>query len=185
MKLLAPTPNTEISEKLSLVASIPGATTTAAVLHAPCIFCDVRAEKGFDILLETDEFVVFRDIRPACAHHLQVVPKKHIDNVRSLSAEHVGLISRMRDAGHEVLDALGVPSAPGSRRLGFHIPPYISIGHLHLHVQALPYRSTFGGWRYPVRRGGAGKSKGWSMFSEVSQTLEILQRGGKVRIGPC
>ena len=34
------------------VASVIGASTVAALLPVPCIFCDVRPERGFQILFE-------------------------------------------------------------------------------------------------------------------------------------
>ncbi|KAH7103569.1 HIT-like protein [Auriculariales sp. MPI-PUGE-AT-0066] len=168
------------------IAARPGMGTAISMLPVPCIFCDVRSEKGFRIVFEDDELVVFTDINPASSHHLQVVPKNHIDNVRSLCIEDVALVRRMKAAGNKALDMLGVPSSPDSRRLGFHIPPYISIGHLHMHVQGLPFKSMFRGWRYPVRTGnGRTTTKGFSMFADVDQTLSILESGGRVKIGSC
>ncbi|KAH7101013.1 HIT-like protein [Auriculariales sp. MPI-PUGE-AT-0066] len=167
-------------------ASRTGAATISAAAGAHCIFCNVRAGKGFHILFEDDELVVFRDIKPASKHHLQVVPKRHIDNVRSLRARDVSLVKKLRTAAHRVLDSLGAPSYAGARRLGFHIPPYISVGHLHLHAHALPFKNAVRGWKYPVRVGnGRTTSKGFSWFVEVDQAVAILERGGKVKIGSC
>lgn len=70
-------------------------------------------------------------------------------------------------------------------RLGFHIPPYISVPHLHMHVQALPYRSFLRRLKYPVAAGGKGHEKGFSWFAEAEQTVRLLEKGIQVRILPC
>lgn len=83
---------------------------------------------------------------------------------------------------HRVTDTLG--------RMGFHIPPFNSVNHLHLHLHALPYRK---GLKYPVSRGlkyliskgWNGKSKGFSWFIEVDQAIEILQQGKAIGVLPC
>ncbi|KZV93982.1 HIT-like protein [Exidia glandulosa HHB12029] len=152
----------------------------------PCVFCNVSRERGFDIVLEDDELVVFRDINPASAHHLQVVPKRHIDNVKSLRARDVDLVRGMRAAGTKALDSLGVPADPNLRRLGFHIPPYISVGHLHMHAHALPFKNRLRAAKYPVRTTTAkGKHKGFSWFVEVDQAIDILENGRTVKIRSC
>lgn len=153
-----------------------------AAMLQPCIFCDVSVERGFDIILEDDDIVVFRDINPASVHHLQVVPKRHIDNVKSLRAKDADLVRRMRAAGMKALDLL---DAGADRRLGFHIPPYISVGHLHMHAHALPFKNRLRAAKYPVRPGGKGKHKGFSWFAEAEQTIAILESGGTVKIRPC
>ncbi|OSD06501.1 HIT-like protein [Trametes coccinea BRFM310] len=146
----------------------------------PCIFCGVSKESGFNV---NEKYVVFTDINPSSQHHLQVAPRRHIESIKSLDKSHVQMIKDMIEIGHEVLDNLDVP--PNLRRLGFHIPPYISVGHLHMHVQALPYRSILRRLKYPVVRGRSGRDKGLSWFVEAEQAVRILEKGARVRILPC
>ena len=69
--------------------------------------------------------------------------------------------------------------------LGFHIPPYISVHHLHMHVQALPYRSWLRRMKYPIVSGPSGREKGFSWFVEAEQAVRLLEKGVQVRILPC
>lgn len=70
-------------------------------------------------------------------------------------------------------------------RMGFHIPPFNSVNHLHLHVQALPYLSRLRQLKYPVAKGFGTFDKGLSWFSEVGQTIRILEKGSSVGTFPC
>jgi len=129
------------------------------------------------------DFVAFRDYNPSALHHYLVIPKRHIDSVKSLSYEDVALVERMMEIGHHILNNLDVPD--NSRRMGFHIPPFNSVDHLHLHVQGLPYKSIFRHAKYPVVHGYGRLAKGFSWFSEVTQTIAILQTHGRVKVVPC
>ncbi|KAL0945497.1 hypothetical protein HGRIS_000981 [Hohenbuehelia grisea] len=145
-----------------------------------CIFCAVSVENGFDIVWENQSFVAFRDHRPAALHHIQLIPRTHIESVKALSKADIQLAQEMEEIGHHILDELGV--ARNMRRLGFHIPPFNTVSHLHLHVQALPYNSFWRRLKYPViSAGGTGKyQKGPSWFAEVGQVIRILERDGRV-----
>ncbi|TFK45813.1 HIT-like protein [Heliocybe sulcata] len=150
---------------------------------ADCVFCRVSVENGFDIVWEDGNFTVFRDYNPSAVHHFQVIPKKHVENVKVLRKDDVELVKTMGAIGHRALDSLNVPIA--ARRLGFHVPPYNSVGHLHLHVQALPYKSAARRWKYPVIEGSRSNCKGFSWFISLEQTVDILDRGAKVTVFPC
>lgn len=105
--------------------------------HQDCIFCMISQgkDKETQILKENEELVCFRDIYPAAPHHYLVIPKEHIVNCLSLQLSHHSLVERMTEMGKAVLQDQGV-SDMKDIKLGFHIPPYISVDHLHLHVVA-------------------------------------------------
>ncbi|RPD61218.1 HIT-like protein [Lentinus tigrinus ALCF2SS1-7] len=157
--------------------------TGCALPSAPCVFCGASKENGFDVIWENDRYIVFTDINPAAQHHLQVIPKRHIESVKSLRRADAIMVREMMEIGHKVLDDMYV--SPNLRRLGFHIPPYISVSHLHLHVQALPYRSFLRRLKYPVVNGRKGQEKGFSWFVDAEQAARILANDNRVRIMPC
>ena len=47
-----------------------------------CLFCRIaRREVPAEIVLETEEALVFRDINPVAPTHLLVIPKRHVENI--------------------------------------------------------------------------------------------------------
>jgi hypothetical protein len=66
-------------------------------------------------------------------------------------------------------------------KMGFHIPPFSSVHHLHLHVLVPPYNFR-GKFKYPARY-KSGKEKGWSWFVAVDQVQTILERGQRIGLG--
>ncbi|KAF9007407.1 HIT-like domain-containing protein [Cyathus striatus] len=148
-----------------------------------CTFCNVSVEAGFNVVYEDDEFFAFKDHKPAAVHHIQVIPKAHIDSVKSLRQEDAELVKHMETIGHKLLDKFDVDKS--MRVMGFHIPPFNSVYHLHLHVQAMPYTSSRRAAKYPVSIGYGTHQKGFSWFVEVGQAIRILEQGHRIQVLPC
>lgn len=74
-----------------------------------CIFCKiVNREIPAEIVHETDNVLIFRDIRPSAPVHLLLIPKKHIPTFFELGPEDAGLIGELHLAAAEVADKLGL-----------------------------------------------------------------------------
>ncbi|KAJ7082939.1 HIT-like domain-containing protein [Mycena belliarum] len=148
-----------------------------------CQFCHVSAKNGFDVVWENEFFVAFRDRKPASEHHIQLIPRKHIASVKSLRKEDAALeVRTMKSIGEELLDDLGLSAS--MRVLGFHIPPFNSVNHLHLHVQGLPYNGLRRA-KYHLSSGFGPFHKGFGWFIEAEQAARSLESGHIIGVFPC
>uniref|UniRef100_A0A3Q0R1Z3 HIT domain-containing protein n=1 Tax=Amphilophus citrinellus TaxID=61819 RepID=A0A3Q0R1Z3_AMPCI len=82
-----------------------------------------------------DELVCFRDVKPGATHHYLVIPRMHIDNCKTLKAICLLTVEQMEQMGRRILEKNKV-SDLDDIRLGFHLPPFSSVPHLHLHALA-------------------------------------------------
>lgn len=133
-------------------------------------------------MAESDEFLVFRDRNPAAKEHLLVTSRQHIESVRTLTMDDIPLLKTMEEAGKRALLNLGHPE--DTHVFGYHIPPFNSINHLHLHAQALPYQGARKKVKYP-RSERHDNMKGWTWFIESSQVQRTLEAHRNVTIKPC
>uniref|UniRef100_A0A8C6SLL1 HIT domain-containing protein n=1 Tax=Neogobius melanostomus TaxID=47308 RepID=A0A8C6SLL1_9GOBI len=118
------------------------------------------------------ELVCFRDLKPGATHHYLIVPKTHIDNCTKLGPDHIQLVEQMQDLGMRILQMNKVSDLEDIR-MGFHVPPFSSVPHLHLHALApasdMCHRS--------IRR--YGPQSHW--FITVDNVLSQLKTRGKVK----
>lgn len=123
-----------------------GVTYDAEGAVTKCLFCDINARKEpGTIVHETDEMVVFRTVRPYTDSHLLVVPRAHVQSVSSLKGEKdAQMVQRMVDVGTQALELLQ-PGLAATATFCFHIPPFNSIDHLHLHAIGNPDTMTMVG----------------------------------------
>ena len=111
-----------------------------------CIFCRIQQKREVAaIIFEDDEFVVFKNIDPATKLHLLVTPRQHIRNLKSLqSIEDANLVKKMKEVGEKAIlsvDSRAIDYKP--IQFCFHVPPYNSIDHLHMHAIAFPHQMTY------------------------------------------
>lgn len=102
-----------------------------------CVFCKiVKKEIPSDILRESEDAVIFNDIRPSAPVHYLVVPKKHISSIKEVAHEDEALLGHLVLMAKEAADALNL----SGYKLVFNVGRDGGqiIDHLHLHL--------LGGW---------------------------------------
>ena len=99
---------------------------------------------------ESLDLLAFRDRTPKSEFHALVIPKRYIPNVYSLSTtaddvdDDANLVREMRVMGLGLLqEHQPTAFAKEDYILCFHIPPFNSVNHLHLHVLAPASKMTW------------------------------------------
>lgn len=127
-----------------------------------CPFCNIAFSRTDTVLeLETDDYVIFKDIRPAARHHYLIVPKQHFESLMDLDKSHsnlglftylyiiieclsiskyIILVCLMQAEVKHFMESKGICTRDAL--FGFHLPPFTSIKHLHMH--AIAPRSEMG-----------------------------------------
>ncbi len=115
--------------------SDPSPADTPAGSPDDCLFCRIaRGELAADIVLETDDVVVFRDINPQAPTHLLVIPRKHIPSLEEAGDEDGALLGKVylaaRDAARkEGIAHDGYRTVLNTGRNGGQV-----VFHLHVHL---------------------------------------------------
>ncbi|XP_067644798.1 adenosine 5'-monophosphoramidase HINT3 [Eurosta solidaginis] len=109
----------------------------------PCIFCEISAGRQPNTIIEveTKEFVIFKDIKPASTYHYLAVPKRHIESLKHSTKEDIGLVDRMEQALKSHFEKNNISTTDAL--FGFHLPPFITVKHLHMHGIAPRSSMTF------------------------------------------
>ena len=98
-----------------------------------CIFCEIVTKKRpADMVAETEEFVIFKDLNPKARIHYLVVPRKHVASVKDAEdgdqAMLGGVILAARDAARKE-NLAGYKLIFNVGRDGGQV-----IDHIHLHL---------------------------------------------------
>lgn len=90
-------------------------------------------------IVETDELLAFYDKYPKADFHALVIPKRYIPTVKHLHPDfHRSIIEQMHHLAFDIIRQKLPPSVTENMdyRLVYHIPPFNSVNHLHLHILA-------------------------------------------------
>mmetsp|Transcript_40993 Transcript_40993/g.60187 ORF Transcript_40993/g.60187 Transcript_40993/m.60187 type:complete len:203 (+) Transcript_40993:51-659(+) len=151
------------------------ATTTRAddkFLDNPTVFGEIlRKTIPSHTYSESSTLYAFRDRTPRANLHALIIPKRWIETIRELIPSDLDLVTSMKEMALDVIRK-EQPDAfkANDYELVFHVPPFNSVDHLHLHV--LAPASEMSVWmRYGKYRVGTP----WCV--SVDYVLERLERG--------
>ena len=112
-----------------------------------CGFCNIRDRRltkygEIEIIWEGERLFAFHDHKLGGSQgHIELCPKECIKNINFLERRHVPMLKEMRAQVPLLKNRFFGDAA--QVRTGFHIPPFYSIKHLHLHVMAEPIRGCW------------------------------------------
>jgi histidine triad (HIT) family protein len=111
--------------------------------HENCLFCKIASgEIPSTRVYEDDEFIAFKDIRPAAETHILVIPRRHIATLSDCTASDAPLLGRMVLLVSRLAKELGCDYTGGET--GFRTVINTGPGggqevyHLHAHLLAGP-----------------------------------------------
>jgi histidine triad (HIT) family protein len=103
-----------------------------------CIFCKIiKKEISAEVLQESDNVVIIRDIRPSAPIHYLVLPKRHISSIKDTKIEDEALLGNLIQEARIGAEKLGL----SGYKLVFNVGKDGGqiIDHIHLHL--------LGGWK--------------------------------------
>ncbi|MDP8228435.1 MAG: histidine triad nucleotide-binding protein [Candidatus Electryoneaceae bacterium] len=100
-----------------------------------CIFCRIIAgDIPADIVHSDDLVVAFRDINPQAPHHIQIIPRRHIETILDFTDQDTALMAHMILTANTIARELGLDTA--GYRLVFNCKSDggQEVYHIHLHL---------------------------------------------------
>jgi histidine triad (HIT) family protein len=100
-----------------------------------CLFCKIiRKEIDCDIVYETDNVLVFKDVNPKAPIHFLMVPKKHISSIMEIEKLDCNIVKEMMEIVAKVAKSFELDKD------GFRLVTNMgsnagqSVEHLHFHI---------------------------------------------------
>jgi len=100
-----------------------------------CLFCKIaNKEIGSDIVLETDNVIIFKDTDPKAPVHLLAVPKEHISSIVEIGRLGSNIVKELLESISQIAKKLEL------EKDGFRVVTNTgrgagqSVDHLHFHI---------------------------------------------------
>ncbi|HEX7715037.1 MAG TPA: HIT domain-containing protein [Bacillota bacterium] len=102
-----------------------------------CLFCKIAGrEIPSQIVLETPEVLIFKDIHPAAPLHLLAIPKKHVDNICDPSLLDQDILRNIAAAIQETAAKLNLKENGFRVVVNYGHDAGEAVPHLHFHILA-------------------------------------------------
>ena len=100
-----------------------------------CLFCKiVKGEIKGTIVQHDDEVTAFRDINPAAATHILIVPNRHIPSVAELTLDDAPLLARLFQVANKLGEDEGLADRGYRLVINKGRGAGQSVFHLHIHL---------------------------------------------------
>ncbi|CAB9529501.1 triad nucleotide-binding protein 3 [Seminavis robusta] len=97
----------------------------------------LRGELPAITLAESTRLLAIQDLKPRAPLHALIIPKGFVGSVFDVTGDDQEWMEEMKSMALDLVQAQHPQAfAKGDYRLCFHIPPFNSVNHLHLHVLA-------------------------------------------------
>lgn len=140
----------------------------------PSVFGKIlRGEEPAVILEESAHLLTFQDRSPRAKLHGLIIPKAYLPDVTVLTADDIALLEEMQGTAKALVQKYQ-PEAYSQQDyiLCFHVPPFNSVDHLHLHVLAPASKMAW--WYRDVKY-----QVGTRWCTSFQHVLTSLRRGRK------
>ena len=104
-------------------------------MDADCIFCKIiKGEIPGQIVYQDEQAIAFRDIKPAAATHILIIPKKHIASINDITPDDEALIGHLFTVARHLAGEEGISES--GYRLIINTGPDAgqAVFHIHLHL---------------------------------------------------
>lgn len=100
-----------------------------------CIFCKIaKGEIPAEKVMDTGEFVAFKDINPVAPTHILIIPREHIASLNDLAPEKQPLVGAMLAAARDIAKKAGIAESGYRTIINTNRGAGQEIFHLHLHL---------------------------------------------------
>lgn len=102
-------------------------------MSVDCIFCKIiKKEIPASVVYESDNVLAFEDIHPVAPVHVIMIPKTHIENVKTLTHNSVELVGELHLAAQDIAKIKGIEDYRLITNAGAGVGQ--SVFHLHYHL---------------------------------------------------
>ena len=106
---------------------------------ADCIFCKIiKSEIPTEFVYQDEDFVAFRDIKPADPVHILIIPRKHLPSLNEAEIGEKELLGKALLVAKEIAKKEGI--AETGYKIGINCGEQAGQVVFHLHIHLL------GGW---------------------------------------